>query len=83
MEILQQPSVGKLVLQYLRNPKVHKFIALKEMHPRILRELADRVAKPLSIISEKLWQSNVVHTDWKRGNNAKTQGSAGLSVSPL
>jgi len=29
-------------------------------------KLADEVAKPLSFISEKLWQSGEVATDWKR-----------------
>jgi len=46
---------------------VHESVRSNEMHLRVLRERADEVAKPLSIIFERSWQSGEVPTDWRRG----------------
>ncbi|KFP43990.1 RNA-directed DNA polymerase from mobile element jockey, partial [Chlamydotis macqueenii] len=63
------PTVAEeQVWEHLRNLKVHKSMGPDGMYPWVLRELADEVAKPLSIIFEKLWQTGEVPTGWKRGN---------------
>ncbi|KFQ77396.1 RNA-directed DNA polymerase from mobile element jockey, partial [Phaethon lepturus] len=66
----EEPStVGEDQVQdLLRNLKVHKSMGPDEMHPQVLRELTEEVAKPLPIIFEKSWQFSEVHAGWKRGN---------------
>jgi len=58
------------VRDYLRNLNIHTSMEPDEIHPRVLRKLADAVAKLLSMIFERSWQSGEVPGDRKKRNIA-------------
>lgn len=50
---------------HLRHLKEHKSMEPGEMNPRVLRELANELVKPLLITCEKQWQSGKVPLNGK------------------
>ena len=52
----------------LSNLDIHKSMGPDGMHPRVLRELADVIAEPLSIIFERSWRTGEVPMDWRKAN---------------
>ncbi|CAM5088769.1 unnamed protein product [Natator depressus] len=64
-----QPSMEKeVVWDYLEKLDMHKSMGLDALHPRVLKELADVIAEPLSIIFENSWRSGEVPDNWKKAN---------------
>ena len=58
----------RFMTNHPRNLNICNSVGPKEMHSRVLRELAIIVAKTLSVVFEKSWQSGEVPGDWKNGN---------------
>ncbi|PKU46187.1 rna-directed dna polymerase from mobile element jockey-like [Limosa lapponica baueri] len=52
----------------LRCLDAHKSMGLDGLHPRVLKELTDALAKPLSIIYMKSWLTGEVPMDWRVAN---------------
>ena len=61
---------NEMVLDLLRNLDTHKSMGPDGLHLGALRELADVVAKPFSIILQQSWLTGNVPVDWKLANVA-------------
>ena len=51
-------------LDLLQKLDAHKSMEPVGLHPRVLKELVDVVAKPLSVIPRQSWLSGDVPADW-------------------
>ena len=56
---------GQLVSHLLCHTDTHKSMGPDGIHPRVLKELTDVLAKPLSIIYQQSWITGEVPVDWK------------------
>ena len=61
---VQKETVRDLLLQL----DCHKSIGLDEIHLRVLRELAEVIAEPLSIIYQRSLLTGEVPEDWRLAN---------------
>ncbi|KAK4830361.1 hypothetical protein QYF61_010138 [Mycteria americana] len=59
---------GKMVSDLLHHLDTHKSMGPDEIHPRVLKELADVLTKPLSIIYQQSWLTGEVPVDWRLAN---------------
>ncbi|GAB0184022.1 hypothetical protein GRJ2_000867500 [Grus japonensis] len=62
--IIQEEAVNDL----LRHLDTHKSKEPDGIHPRVLRELVEELAKPLSIIYQQSWLTGEVPDDWQLAN---------------
>lgn len=56
------------VREYLSKLDIHKSIGPEGMRPQVLRELANVLARPLSIIFDQSWRLGEVPEDWRKAN---------------
>ncbi|KFO58549.1 RNA-directed DNA polymerase from mobile element jockey, partial [Corvus brachyrhynchos] len=59
--VIQEEAVREL----LGCLDIHKSMGPDEIHARVMRELADELAKPLCIIYQQSWLTGEVPADWK------------------
>ncbi|KFU87604.1 RNA-directed DNA polymerase from mobile element jockey, partial [Chaetura pelagica] len=56
------------VRDQLSNLDIHKLMGLDGIHLWVLRELAEVIARPLSIIFGNSWATGEVPEDWRKAN---------------
>ncbi|KAK4816201.1 hypothetical protein QYF61_012666 [Mycteria americana] len=59
---------GEMVSDLLHHVDIHKSMRPDEIHPRVLKKLADVLTKPLSIIYQQSWLTGEVPADWRLAN---------------
>ncbi|KAK4814369.1 hypothetical protein QYF61_017782 [Mycteria americana] len=59
---------GEMVSDLLHHLDTHMSMGPDEIHPRVLKELADVLTKPLSIIYQQSWLTGEVPVDWRLAN---------------
>ncbi|KAK4823927.1 hypothetical protein QYF61_008313 [Mycteria americana] len=59
---------GEMVSDLLHHLDTHKSMGPDEIYPRVLKELADVLTKPLSIIYQRSWLTGEVPADWRLAN---------------
>ncbi|KAK4815372.1 LOW QUALITY PROTEIN: hypothetical protein QYF61_001360, partial [Mycteria americana] len=57
-----------MVSDLLHHLDTHKSMGPDEIHPRVLKELAEVLTKPLSIIYQQSWLTGEVPVDWRLAN---------------
>uniref|UniRef100_A0A803TGU2 Reverse transcriptase domain-containing protein n=1 Tax=Anolis carolinensis TaxID=28377 RepID=A0A803TGU2_ANOCA len=64
-----QPQIGKqVVLKHLAALNEFKSPGPDQLHPRVLKELAEVISEPLANIFESSWRTGEVPADWRRAN---------------
>lgn len=62
------PANSELVWDFLFQMNAHMSIGPNGIHPRVPKELADVIARPLSIVFQRSWKSGEAPVDWKPAN---------------
>ncbi|KAK4824609.1 LOW QUALITY PROTEIN: hypothetical protein QYF61_016878 [Mycteria americana] len=64
----EEKAEEEAVNDLLHHLDTHKSVGLDGIHPRVLRELVEELATPLSIIYQQSWLTGEVPDDWRLAN---------------